>query len=110
MESDLEGNVMILTNIKDLKARLNHYLRLAEQGKVVVVTRRGKVIAEVHPGGHEKQARPSVKDVMTSLAQQGLLDLPTRSGSVGLEPGVPVQDPSSALRVLDDMIAERKRR
>ena len=40
---------------------------------------------------------------MMSLAQQGLLDLPSRSGSVGLEPGVQVQDPSSALRVLDSI-------
>ena len=104
---------MILANVKDLKSRLNRYLRLAEGGKVVIVTRRGKVIAEVHPAkerGGRHRGKPSIEDVMMSLAEQGLVDLPVRNGPVGLKPGIRVKDARRALEILDRLNEERKRR
>ena len=104
---------MILANVKDLKSRLNRYLRLAEGGKVIVVTRRGKVIAEVHPprghGGRHRGKR-SIETVMMSLVEQGLVDLPARTGPVGLKPGIRVKNARTALELLDQMNEERKRR
>ncbi len=104
---------MIVANVKDLKTRLNRYLRLAEEGKVIVVTRRGKAIAEVRPAGNQGKHRRgmrTVEEVMTSLAEQGLMGLPTRTGPVGLRIGIRVEDPKAALRVLGGLIEERKRR
>jgi prevent-host-death family protein len=101
---------MITVNVKELKTRLSRYLRLAEEGKVVLVTRRGKVVAEVRPASRGPRGKRSLEAVMTSLAEQGLVDLPSRSGPVGLTPGIRVRDPAAALRVLDQLIAERKLR
>jgi antitoxin (DNA-binding transcriptional repressor) of toxin-antitoxin stability system len=104
---------MILANVKDLKSGLNRYLRLAEAGKVIVVTRRGKVIAEVHPAreqGSGRRGKRPIEEVMTSLAEQGLVDLPKRTGAVGLKPGIRVKDARAALRILDRLSEERKRR
>jgi prevent-host-death family protein len=101
---------MIIANVKELKARLNRYLRLAEEGKVVLVTRRGRVVAEVRPAVKRRSSGRSVEEVMTSLAEQGQVDLPSRPGPVGLRPGVRVRDPKGALRLLDGLIEERKHR
>jgi len=101
---------VIIANVKELKARLNRYLRLVEEGKVVLVTRRGRVVAEIRPAVKRGSSRRSTEEVMNSLAEQGQVDLPTRTGLVGLRPGLPVRDPKGALRLLDRLIEERKRR
>ena len=101
---------MITANVKELKTRLNKYLRLAEEGRVVLVTRRGKVVAEIRPAPKARRGTCSLEAIMTSLAEQGLADLATRSGPVGLKPGIRVRDPAGALQVLDELIALRKLR
>lgn len=104
---------MILANVKDLKSRLNRYLRLAEQGKVIVVLRRGKVVAEIHParkGRRRKRGKPSLEEVMLSLAEQGQVELATQSGPVGLRPPIKVRDPEGAQEILDQLWKDRKRK
>lgn len=100
---------MIVANVKDLKARLNRYLRLVEDGKTVLVTRRGRGVAQLRPAP-KRSSRPSIEEIMIGLAEQGLVDLPKRVGPVGLNPGIRVRDPEGAEKVLEEWIAERKRR
>lgn len=54
-------------NIRELKSRLSHYLRLAKAGEAVEITERGTPIGRIVP-----TALP-VLDRMEAMAQSGLL-------------------------------------
>jgi antitoxin (DNA-binding transcriptional repressor) of toxin-antitoxin stability system len=79
--------------IKELKNRLTHYVRLAKQGKEIVVTERGKPVVLM-------QALRAAKDVTTleaklaKLADRGIATLPERRPSRKIKPiqmrGMPV--------------------
>jgi len=79
--------------IKELKNRLTHYMRLAKQGKEIVVTERGKPVVLM-------QALRTAKDVTTlearlaKLADLGIATLPERRPSRKIKPirmrGMPV--------------------
>lgn len=43
--------------VRELKARLSHYLRQASEGSILIVTERGKPIAEIHPVAEEPGSR-----------------------------------------------------
>lgn len=48
---------MKAVGIRELKARLSHYLREVQRGEVVLVTDRGRVVAELRtPGGVPDQS------------------------------------------------------
>jgi len=54
-------------NIRELKSRLSHYLRLTKAGEFVVITERGTPIGRIVP-----TATP-VKERMEAMAQAGLV-------------------------------------
>jgi len=57
-----------LISIRELKSRLNHYLRLARKGESVVITDHGVPIARIMPIGRDPDARlAAMRD--TGLAQ-----------------------------------------
>jgi prevent-host-death family protein len=62
---------MQTVGIRELKNRLSAYVRKVEAGDVVLVTDRGRVVAELVPPGWQ---RPAVD------AHLGLLDLARRDG------------------------------
>ena len=47
---------MTTVGIRELKARLSHYLRLVQDGESVVVTDRGREIAVIEAPGAERDA------------------------------------------------------
>ena len=47
---------------------------------------------------------------MAALAREGIVDLATRTGEVGIHPGIKVRDPEEALEILDGLVRERRRR
>lgn len=53
-------------NIRELKSRLSHYLRLTKAGESVVITERGTPIGRIVP------TSAPVKDRMEAMAQAGL--------------------------------------
>ncbi len=59
---------MIAVGIRELKNRLSEYLRAVRAGEQVLVTDRGRVVAELRPPG------PGVQDTV----HPGLLDLARR--------------------------------
>lgn len=68
---------MVTTGTKELRNSLSHYLRIVRQGTPVVVTERGRPIAEIRPLGRLPSA--SAVDVrLAELAARGVLALPTR--------------------------------
>jgi prevent-host-death family protein len=54
-------------NVRELKSKLSHYLRLTKSGKSVVITERGTPIGRIVP-----TAAP-IEDRIEAMAQSGLL-------------------------------------
>lgn len=40
---------MVRVHVHELKARLSHFLRLVQQGEIVVIMKRNLTIGEIHP-------------------------------------------------------------
>lgn len=70
------GSVPARVGVRDLKARLSHYLRLVEEGVEVIVTVRGQARARFIGERHMRELPSS--DVERMLADEGLLYVPTR--------------------------------
>ncbi len=68
---------METVGIRELKNRLSLYVRKAEAGDVVVITDRGRVVAELVPPGQGPERR-DVHPGLLELARRGELRLPTR--------------------------------
>lgn len=63
--------------IRELKNRLSAYVRRVEAGDVIVVTDRGRVVAELVPPGH-RPSDPDLPPGLLELARRGELRMPTR--------------------------------
>lgn len=63
--------------IKQLKARLSEYVRLARGGELILVSDRDEVVAELGPVRHRLPELGSVQDTLDRLARQGQV---TRAG------------------------------
>ena len=66
---------METVGIRELKNRLSAYVRKVEAGDVVIVTDRGRVVAELVPPG--RGVRPGVHPGLLELARRDGLRLPT---------------------------------
>jgi prevent-host-death family protein len=82
---------METVGIRELKNHLSAYVRKAEAGDVVLVTDRGRVVAELVPPGWERLA-PDVRLGLLELVRRDGLHLPTRPNDPELyrRPGVAV--------------------
>lgn len=69
---------MVTTGTKELRNSLSHYLRIVRQGTPVVVTERGRPIAEIRPLGRLPPSACAVDVRLAELAARGVLALPTR--------------------------------
>ncbi len=68
---------METVGIRELKNRLSAYVRKVEAGEVVIVTDRGRVVAELVPPGHGSHRR-DIHPGLLELARRDGLRLPTR--------------------------------
>lgn len=88
--------------IRELKDRLSEYLREVQAGEVVLVTDRGRVVAEIREPG----AAAPPKDVPPGLWQaalEGKVRLATRPNSPELYPKMPRLAPDgTAQRLIDE--------
>lgn len=66
---------METVGIRELKNHLSAYVRKAEAGDVVLVTDRGRVVAELVPPGHG--AHPGIHPGLLELVRRDGLRLPT---------------------------------
>ncbi len=74
---------MLTVGARELKNRLGKYLGQVQAGSTLVITERGRPIAElrpVRPAGNDLEAR------LAELATQGLLSLPSLAERVDLQP------------------------
>jgi antitoxin (DNA-binding transcriptional repressor) of toxin-antitoxin stability system len=63
--------------IKQLKARLSEYVRLARDGEIVLVSDRDEVVAEMGPPRHQSPEAGSIGASLDRLAARGQV---TRAG------------------------------
>ncbi len=99
---------MKVVGIKQLKARLSEYVRLAKAGETVLVTERDEVVAELRPARRQVPAAGALEDVLEALAASGELTRAARpkgrwswrSHGLGLPPG-------TAQSLLDEVRQDR---
>jgi prevent-host-death family protein len=99
---------MKVVGIKQLKARLSEYLRLAKAGETVLVTERDEVVAELRPARRRPPIADRLEERLEALAAAGEIsragqpkgDFTWRSRGLGLPAG-------TAQALLDELRQER---
>ncbi|MGH7562888.1 MAG: type II toxin-antitoxin system Phd/YefM family antitoxin [Gemmatimonadota bacterium] len=99
---------MRAVGIKQLKARLSEYVRLARTGETILVTDREEVVAELGPSRRRRPPAGSLDEVLDRMAEAGLLTRAARSKegwtwqvpNLGLPPG-------TARKLLDEIREDR---
>lgn len=105
---DYHGSMKVV-GIKQLKAKLSEYVRLAKAGEAVLVTDRDEVVAELRPARRQNPVAGSLEDVLEGLAASGDISRAAqpkggwswRSRGLGLPPG-------AAQTVLDELRQDRR--
>ncbi len=64
---------MLAVGIKELKAKLSQFVRLAQAGEVVLVTDHNKVVAELRPARRLSQPLDSLDEILEKLASENEL-------------------------------------
>ena len=62
---------MKVVGIKQLKARLSEYVRLAKAGETVLVTERDEVVAELRPARRQAPLADRLDELLDGLAAAG---------------------------------------
>jgi antitoxin (DNA-binding transcriptional repressor) of toxin-antitoxin stability system len=99
---------MKAVGVKQLKAKLSEYIRLAKSGETILVTDRDEVVAELRPARRQPRMAEDLDDVLQTLAEAGdvtrasvpKLDWTWRVKGLGLPEG-------TAERVLAEIRGER---
>lgn len=63
--------IMRAIGIKELKAKLSHYVQLVRAGEVLLVTDRDKVVAELRPPGRPSYSSNTLQESLDGLAEAG---------------------------------------
>jgi prevent-host-death family protein len=84
--------------IRELKARLSHYLQQVKAGATVVITERGQPVGRIVP------AQPSLEERMRELEQAGLVSWSGRK----FAPPEPVARTRGPKTVADLLVEERE--
>lgn len=92
--------------IKALKDKLSEYLRAVAAGETVLVTDRGRVVAELIPPRARSDGSPA-EQRMGELVRQGLVTPAKVSPKARLPRRKPVADFATVLRELEASRAER---
>lgn len=98
---------MRAVGIKQLKAHLSEYLRLAKSGETVLVTEREEVIAELRPARRQLPRARSVDEVLEELGTSGEVERSAADGAFAWKPHSLRLPRGTARRLLD---AEREDR
>ena len=93
---------MKAVGIRELKDRLSEYLRKVQAGEVVLVTDRGRVVAEIREPSAAPLTRP-VPAGIRRMALEGRVRLGTIPNSPELYPEMPRMAPEgTATRLIDE--------
>lgn len=94
--------------IKQLKARLSEYVRLARRGETILVSDRDEVVAELGPARRQAPTPHSVDAVLDRLAESGQVTRAARGGSRPSWSPKPLGLPKASVdRLLDELRQDR---
>lgn len=94
--------------IKQLKARLSEYVRLARRGETILVSDRDEVVAELGPARRQAPAPDSVNAVLEELARGGQVTRAARARSRPPWSPKPLGLPKESVeRLLDELREDR---
>ena len=97
---------MRTVGIKALNSQLSKYVKLAASGETILVTNRGRVVAEIRPP--HATGYPRLDDpVLAEMVRKGELMPPTRPGNGRPPRGKSVMPLAEILRDLDEDRADR---
>lgn len=74
----MRGNVTTRVGIRELKAKLSHYLDRAAAGETIVVTDRGKAKAELRALSVDQRIQQGVEEGWIRPGRGGTPSIPTR--------------------------------
>jgi len=103
---------MITTGVRDLKNNLSRYLRQVAAGERIVVTDRGRVVAELRPPEHVTPAAPAMSR-FEQLVAEGVIRPPLGKGdpfAAWPAPGEIGLPPGTAAALIDEDRRERDER
>ena len=83
---------METVGIRELKDHLSKYVRQVEAGDTVIVTDRGRVVAELVPPGHADRRRPDIHPGLLEMERKGQIRLATRPNDPSLYQRMPHVD------------------
>ncbi len=63
---------------REFKNRLGKYLRAVRQGQTLIITDRGKAVAQVGPATHKESSDGIIEDRLRQLDGQGLIHLASK--------------------------------
>jgi prevent-host-death family protein len=95
--------------IRDLKARLSEYVRLAKSGETILVTDHDEVVAELGPARRAQTVPGSLEDILQRLAEDGKITrarLAKEKGWTWKAAGLGLPE-GTAEEILDEMREER---
>lgn len=95
---------MKVVGIRELKARLSEYIRRIRDGEEVLVTDRGKVVAELGP---PRRLTPEPRTGLDELERKGLADTGAPNDPKAYPEMEPVVEPGEGGRFLDAERGER---
>ncbi len=100
---------MKAVGIKNLKARLSEYVRLAKTGETILVTERDEVVAELRPARRQRVTPEGLAETLESLADSGEITRATLPKTGWRWKPEAVDLPSgTAKRLLDEIRGERR--
>jgi antitoxin (DNA-binding transcriptional repressor) of toxin-antitoxin stability system len=94
--------------IKQLKARLSEYVRLARAGETILVSDRDEVVAELGPPRHQLAEPDSLDAILDRLAERGVITRSSRPrGDWTWTPPSLDLPPETVRQILDDLREDR---
>jgi len=94
---------MATVGIRELKNHLSKYVRQAEGGHVVIVTDRGRIVAELRPPSHA-EGRTDIHPGLLEMERRGQIRLATKQNDPSLYRRMPHIDLGG--KTIQDLIDE----
>jgi antitoxin (DNA-binding transcriptional repressor) of toxin-antitoxin stability system len=98
---------MKAVGVRELKARLSRYLREVQAGEVILVTDRGRVVAELRAPGPAAAAESAADRAMRLLAETGALRIGEPHDPHGYRASPVRTRPGTARELLEEERDER---
>jgi antitoxin (DNA-binding transcriptional repressor) of toxin-antitoxin stability system len=93
---------MKAVGVRELKARLSRYLREVQAGEVILVTDRGRVVAELRAPGPAGQSESYADRALRRLAETGALRIGEPHDPAGYRASPVRARPGTARELLDE--------